>query len=325
LLYPLATGGETRVVTDAAALQAAQEKAFFTDNPGATLKHILMSFVFLNPSGAPPGNRFVSVVKDKESIETFTCFAAYCDGRLATETPHTRNLAGLLETSHPVEYVVEHFRHHDKARAAHFRLLREDDVVQIDAPDLPAPGTIVYPYRVALHLPAILLETDETGQTPLQTFDEAALEARFRAAFIHAYPKVDEYRLGKLNLSTSYAPLHGWPIVSDAFEGYLRGVGEAQQGLDRVMVIEPRVSVDLHGAMHDALMGANAFAEMPEFLPPEPASIAERLDRMAETHLGRPCPGCFKIELPVVTNDKIKVEPREPKSYSLSYYRITAP
>ncbi len=325
LLHPLATGDGVRAVTDAGALMAAQPRAFYTDNPGAALRRTLLSIVFLSPPGMPPSNRFVTVVKDKETETEFTCYAAYCNGTTDLTPRHERDLAGLLEASQPVEYVQDSFAHHDKARAAHFRLLKNPDVVLIDPPNLPAPGTLVFPHRVILNLPAILLETDATGETPVTPFDQQDLEARFRAAFTHAYPKTDEYRLGAMNVTTYFPPERGWPVVSDQIEGYLQGADGVHTGLDRLMVIEPSIAVELHAPMQEALLGPDAFALMPEFLPPEPPSVADRLSQLAAVHLGGPCPDCFKIELPVATVDGIRVDKVKPIPFILSYYRIVAP
>ena len=325
LLHPLATGGDVRAVTDVQAMRAAQGKAFYTDDPGEQLKITMLSILFLSPAGMPPDGRFATILRDKAVLETFTCYPAYCNGTYDTDSPHSRDLAGLLDASLPVEWITESYPHHDEARAAHWRALENPAVVQIEPPNLPAPNTIVFDRRLHLRLPAVLLEADDTGSTPLAPFDEDAYLARFTAAFTHAYPETEAYRLGALNISTLYPPPNGWIIVSDHLDGSLKTEDGAARGLTGIIVKEPSISINLTASMADRLTGPDPFSDMPEFMRPEPASVAERLDALAHEVLGQPCPGCFQIELPVATMDVIRVRNAKPPSYSLSYYRVVTP
>ncbi|KRS14680.1 hypothetical protein XM53_02990 [Roseovarius atlanticus] len=322
LLHEQVTGDGLRVVRDADALKAAQGQAYYTDNPGAQLKRTLLSVVFLSPPGMPPDGAFVTVLQDKQAVETYRCYRAFCAGNEAFDPPHERDMAGLVEASEPVDLVTENFDHHDAARARMFKLMQDPDVVLIEPPDLPAPGTIVFPARVRLSLPAILLEVDESGHQPVEPFDEAALEARFIAGFTHAFPETDAYRLNPMHVGRLYPSQHGWPVVGKEIDGYLRDTDGELRGLGGIMVIEPSLTVDLTERIVEALQAEDAFAAMPEFAPPEPPFVAERLAEMAEAYLGHPCPECFKIELDVATVDGIRVERLDAPSFLLSYYRI---
>src|SRR6056297_2666036 len=129
LLYPQATGGGMRAVLDKEVIRAAQGRAFFTDDPTTELKRTLLSIVFLSPAGRPPNNAFVSIIHNKEIAQTYRCYVAYCSGSYDSETSDTRDLAGLLDASVPVKYVMKDFAHHDQARAAHFRALRDPVII----------------------------------------------------------------------------------------------------------------------------------------------------------------------------------------------------
>lgn len=322
MLHPLATGGDWRVVTDQTALRAAQPTAYYTDKPGETMKLLLLSILFMSPPGNPPDGRFATLIRGKEEVKSFTCAPVFCtSGEIGGDARHQRDLAGLLEASKPVELITERFAHPDKVRAAHFKALRDESIVLIEPAELPPPGTIMYPARVRLDLPAVLLDTDESGNTPLTPFDEAEYRARFVAAFTHAYPETDAYRLGPIDFSYIYPPQTGWPVVSDAFEGYLYDEQEHLRGIDRIMVVKPYLLVDLTPRLADALMGPDPFSRMPDFAR-EPETLAPRLDALAEEVLSRPCPGCFKIELPVKTVDAIRVTRSKPPTFTLSYFRI---
>ncbi|MBY5989311.1 hypothetical protein [Roseovarius atlanticus] len=322
LLHEQATGDGLRVVRDAAALKAAQGQAYYTDNPGAQLKRTLLSILFLSPPGMPPDGAFVTVLKDKQRVETYRCYRAFCAGTEAFDPPHERDMAGLVEASEPVELVTERFDHHDAARGRMFKLMQDPEVALIEPADLPAPGTIVFPQRVRLSLPAILLETDETGHAARVPLDQDTLEARFAAAFAHVFPETDAYRLNPMRVSEIYPPQPGWPVVGEDVDGYLRDPDGDLRGLDGIMVIEPSLTVDLTERMVEALQAEDAFAAMPEFAPPEPPFVADRLAEMAEAHLGRPCPDCFRIELPVATVEGIRVDRLDPPSFTLAHYRI---
>ena len=320
ILHPMATGGDIRVVTDTNTLRAAQGKAYYTDDPGEQAKVLLLSVLFLSPPGMPPNSQFASVVQNKEVVEHFRCYPAFCNGTYEGDPPHTRNLAGLLEASEPVEQVTDFFRNPEDARAAHFRALGDPSIVQIDPPDLPPPNRVVYPNRLILSLPPVLLETDDTGQEPLEPFDKADFTARFTAAFAHAYPQTEAYRLGKMHLSTSYPPLYGWPIVSDQLDGYLRDDAGELRGIKRLMMIVPSIAIELTPALAETLQAPDPFDAMPAYTR-EPDSLSAQLDALAEEVLGTPCPDCFKIELPVATVEDIHVRPVDPIDYTLSYLR----
>lgn len=324
LLHPMATGGDPRAVVDVAALKRAQGKAFYMDATGEQLKTTLMSTAFLSPAGNPPNSRFVSILRNKKVEAEFICYPAYCNGVLKTHAPHTRDLAGLLEASVPVEHVTESYLRPDKVHAAHYRAMQNPEVVQIDPPDLPPLNKFVFPHRMILHLPAVLLEANESGTKPLVPFDEADYLARFTAAFQHAYPMIEAYRLKDLNLTTYYPPEDGWPVVSAEFKGHLRDSEGQIKGINRIMVIEPSIAIELTYGIYSDLQGDDPFTLMPEFAA-EPVGLSERLSRLAETELDRPCPDCFKIELPVATVDQIKVVTVDPVSFSLSYIRIKTP
>jgi len=320
ILHPMATGGDIRVVTDTSALRAAQGKAYYTDDPDQQSKVLLLSLLFLSPPGMPPDSQFASVVQNKEVVEHFRCYPAFCNNTYLADPPHARDLAGLLEASAPVEQVTDFFRNPEDARAAHFRALRNPRIVQIDPPDLPPPNRVVYPNRLILSLPPVLLETDETGQEPLEPFDKTGFTARFTAAFAHAYPETETYRLGKMRLSTSYPPLYGWQIVSDQLDGYLRDDSGDPRGIKRLMMIEASVAIELTPALADILLGPDPFVAMPAFAR-EPDGLSQQLDALAKEVLGTPCPDCFKIELPVTAVEDIHVRPVDPIDYTLSYLR----
>lgn len=324
LLHPMATGEGLRAVTDPDALRRAQGTAFYTDDPGRAAKLLLLSVVFMSPPGKPPDSLFVTVLRQKEVLETYRCHPAYCNGTYETETPHTRDMAGLLEASLPVTHHDETFRHHDLARAAHFRLLNDPAIVRIDPPDLPPPGTLVYPARVVLSLPVLLIETEADGQTPLVPFDEAEFTARFTAAFEHVFEETEAYRMGPIRTSTHYPPQQGWPVVSEEIEGPLRTNDGTPRGIDRYLVIEPEVTLDLMPDMARRLLEPGAFAAMPAFTR-EPDSLRTRLDALAEEALSAPCPGCLRIELPVTTVGDIHARRAEPQEFFLSYYRVVTP
>ena len=253
LLHEQVTGDGLRVVRDQAALQAAQGQAYYTDNPGAQLKQTLLSILFLSPPGMPPDGSFVTVLKDKLRVETFRCYRQFCAGGGSFDPPHERDMAGLVEASEPVELVTERFDHHDAARARMFKLMQDPDVALIEPADLPAPGTIVFPQRMRLNLPAILLETDETGYAARVPFDRDAFEARFAAGFGHVFPESDAYRLNTMRVSEIYPPQQGWPVVGDGVDGYLRDEDGTMRGLGGVMVIEPWLTVDVTEGMADRL------------------------------------------------------------------------
>ncbi|WP_371226653.1 hypothetical protein [Roseovarius sp. 2305UL8-3] len=320
ILHPMATNGDMRVVTDPDALRAAQGKAFYTDDPDARTKVLVLSLLFLSPPGIPPDSQFVSVVQNKTVVEHFKCYPAFCNGIYRGDPPHARNLAGLLEASHPVERITESFRNPDNARAAHFRALKDPQIVQIDTPSLPPPNRAIYPNRVILSLPPILLETDETGQEPIEPFNEAEFTARFTAAFTHAYPDTEAYRLGEMRFSTSFPPESGWPVVSDQLDGYLRDDSNGPRGLKGFLMTEPVVAVELIPAMAETLQGPDPFHAMPAFAR-EPVGLSDQLDALAAQELGRPCLDCFKIELPATPADNIHVRPVDPVDYTLSYLR----
>lgn len=321
MLHPLATGGDLRVVTDQNVLRAAQSTAFYTDKPGEATKMMLLSILFLSPPGNPPDNSFATLIRGKEEIRRFTCYPLYCNGSTGKDEPHSRDLAGLLQASRPVEFVTESFALPEKTRAAHFRALKKDNIVLIEPPSLPPPGWINFPARVRLDLPPVLLDTDESGTEAISPFDEAEYRARFTAAFTHAYPESDAFRLGSISFTTYYTPQYGWPVVSEEFDGYLYDEQDELRGIDRIMVIEPRLSIDLTPRLAETLLGPDPFTHLPDFTR-KPETLEPRLDALAEEVLGRPCPGCFKIELPVATVDTIKVTRTEPPIYTLSYYRI---
>lgn len=324
LLHPQATGSGTRAVLDNDVIRAAQGKAFYTDDPTTALKRTLLSIVFLSPAGSPPNNVFVSIIRNKEIAQTYLCYVSYCNGSYDTDTPHTRDLAGLLAASVPVEYVMKDFAHHDQARAAHFRALRDPEIVLIEPPDLPAPSTVVYPNRLRLSLPAQLIETDaQTGQ-PVIPFDEPLFEARFAAAFEYAFPDTEAYRLSSMDFALTYPPTQGWPVVSDRFETrYLQDEKGNLLGLDRIALMQPILYIDLIPDLAQRLQEPGAFSDMPEFSL-EPEDLSARLDALAADVLGEPCPGCFQIELPVSSLDGIKVEKSAPASYTLHYYEVAS-
>jgi hypothetical protein len=124
-----------------------------------------------------------------------------------------------------------------------------------------------------------------------------------------------------MQFSTYYPSLYGWPVVSDEIEGYIRDANDEFHGIKRLMIMEPKISISLTSAMAAELTAPDAFAAMPEFAR-EPDNLSDRLDALALEVLGRPCPGCFKLELPVATVDGIKPREVEPTEYSLSYLRI---
>lgn len=319
MLHSLATGGEQRAVLDSAALKSAQGKAYYTDNDTGMLARLALSILFLSPSGYPPESGFVSVIRNKEVIRTHHCYVPFCRGQNDTKPPHERELAGLLEASLPVEFIDEEFDHHDKARAAHYRLLNDERVVFVYPPDLPPPNTIVFPRRVRLNLPAQLLNTDETGIEALTPFDGKEFRTRFAAAFSHAYPETEAYRLGKLQIQTLYAPAVGWPVISTETGKHVQNIG-----VDRIMVVEPSIVVDATETTARALLGPSPFSLMPEFAA-EPEDVSQRLDMLAQSYFGHPCPGCFSIGLPVASVDDIKVTPVKPQSFTLFHYRIASP
>ncbi|MFK7939428.1 MAG: hypothetical protein AB8B82_08620 [Roseovarius sp.] len=321
ILHGLATDGDVRAITDPDALRAAQGKAYYTDNPREQGKMLILSLLFLSPAGMPPDSQFATVVRNKEVVEHFRCYVPFCSGSQQFDPPHERDLAGLLEASQPVERLIEKSLKPEDIRAFHFKALRDDRIVQIDPPDLPPPNTVIFPKRIRLSLPPVLLETGEFGEEPLVPFDEDDYRARFTAAFEHAYPQTEAYRLGKIGFSTSYPPLYGWPVVSDEFDGYLRDDKDELRGIKRLMMKQPYLSISLSETMAANLMAPDAFAAMPEFAR-EPDGLSDQLDALALEVLGRPCPDCFKIELPVDTVDVIKPREVAPTEYYLSYLRI---
>jgi hypothetical protein len=324
LLHDLATGAGLRAVTDQDVIRAAQGKAFYTDDPSQAAKHVLLSVVFLSPPTGPVMTPFVTIIRDKNAVETYRCYEAYCSQRYETDTPHTHDLSGLLDASVPVALVTKQFAHHEQARAAHFRALRNPAIVMIEPPHLPAPSTIVYPRRLRLTLPAQLIDADAQTGEPIIPFDESLFEARFAAAFAYAYPDTEAYRLGPMRFDMFYPPAQGWPVVSDRFDtSYIHDDRENLIGLDRIAVVEPSLVIDLIPDMAEQLQTPDAFADMPAFSL-KPKDLSTRLDRLAEELLGEPCPGCLQIELPVQTGEGIKVEQRDPVSYKLHYYEVVA-
>lgn len=321
MLHPLATGGDLRAVTDQGALRKAQPKAFYIDKTGAaeTRLHV-QTPVLRSPVGAQDSS-FATLIRVKEEIRRFTCHTLPCNGKTNEDAPPIRDLAGLVEASRPITLITESFALPEKARAAHFRALRDDSIVLIEPPNLPPPGRVSFPARVRLDLPPVLLDTDETGTRPLPPFDEAEYRARFVAAFTHAYPETDAYRLGEISFTHYSTPRLGWPVVSDEFEGYLLDEQDELRGINRIIMLEPRLTIDLTPRLTKALLGPDPFEHLPDFSR-EPETLEPRLDALAEEVLGRPCPGCFRIELPVGEVDAIKVTRSEPPTYTLSYYRI---
>ncbi len=171
-----------------------------------------------------------------------------------------------------------------------------------------------------LSLPPVLLDTDETGQETLEPFDEADFTARFTAAFAHAYPETEAYRLGEMRFSTTYPPLYGWQVVSDQHEGYLRDNTGELLGIKHLLMIEPSIAIELTPAMAETLQEPDSFDAMPAFAR-EPNNLSGWLDALAVEALGIPCPDCFKIELPVATVERIHIRPVDPIDYTLTYLR----
>lgn len=313
LLHDQVTGDGLRVVRGAEALKDAQALPIDADGPDAPLQETLMSAASLVDRETAPTTAFVSVLKDKAVTASFSCRRQACGG---DDWPFKADLSALVAASEPVTLVTESFDHHDKARAEMWRLLQDPDVALIAPPDLPPPGTIVFPARVRVSLPAVLLETGEGGVTPAEPFDEAALAARFAAGFAHVFPETDAYRLGPLEVRRVYPPQGGWRIVGAGVDG------EGLRGLEGVMALAPSLRIDLTERMAGAIRAEGAFDEMPQIVPPAPPIVAERLAQMAEARLGRPCAGCFRIGLPVGSVEGYRVEDLDPPAFALSHYRI---
>lgn len=256
ILHPLATGGAARVVTDQAVIEAAIDRAYFRDDPDAP------------PRASGPDTAFASIIRNRELARVHHCRAALCrearDGH--------RDLAGLLEASHPLEEITESFGHHHDARNRHWKLMNDPDVVLIEPPNLPAPSAIVYPARLILDLPTIKL-----GPDPAQLPDMAEYRARLTAAFGHAYPDSAAYRLGEITMRQSES------------EG--------------IALLEPAISVEVIPSLKTRLLGAEAFADMPEFTP-----ILS--------------PSGPSVPLPIPSVGAISVTEVAPVRYTLTHQRI---
>jgi hypothetical protein len=99
VLHPLATGGETLAITDTAALSAAAETAFYTDDPAAERRLVLLSVLFLSPPGVSPRQPYASLFMDGAEVATLTCFRLHCEA-----ADHVRDLAGLVEAGRPASF-----------------------------------------------------------------------------------------------------------------------------------------------------------------------------------------------------------------------------
>lgn len=299
ILHEEVTGSGWRVVRDSEVLRAAQGIARGAETQGAPL---------------------VSILRDKEVIATHRCPTQDCAGGGGVD------LTALLAASLPLRHVLREFAHHEQARAAHFRALRDPDVIMIEPPNLPPPSDIVYAHRLHLTLPPQLIATDTAQEQPAPPFDEALFEARFAAALGYAYPDTEAYRLGRMSFTTVTPPQGGWPVVSDRAENQAkdhkpRDADGASLGLDGIMMIVPEVIVDLIPDLARRLRAPGAFAEMPDFNL-RPQDLDTRLDALAREVLGHPCAGCFTLALPVADPDAIKVEERPPVRFTLSYYEV---
>ena len=167
MLHPPATGNGHRVILDQTVLLAAQPAAIELDKARRVKAASPLFGPFPGPADTRSDTGLATLIRNKQMVDHFTCDPAECSLSADTTFGQLPNLADLIAASHPVELVTDIFQHHDKARAAHFRALKNDRIVLIQPPKLPAPNTIVFTDRLRLRLPAVLLDTDDSGTSPL--------------------------------------------------------------------------------------------------------------------------------------------------------------
>ncbi len=234
ILHPAATGNGLRGLRDDAVIRAAWDRIRYTapadDTPEGVQNRTggqARGQTGVQTQGRSRGDPLISVLAAGAVTHVFRCQAARC---------RATGLEPLRDASVAVAYIREEFAHHAAARKRHWALLGDPAVLLVEPPNLPAPSTIVYPARVTLELPTIVPAADAPGLP-----DIAIYRARFAAAFAHAFPDTEAYRIGEISLAE-------------------RQIGTAR-------VIEPLVSLEVIPALKERLFGAAPFAAMPAFSP----------------------------------------------------------
>ncbi|WP_281967538.1 hypothetical protein [Roseovarius nanhaiticus] len=292
LLHEMATGEGLRIVTDRSALKAAQGKAYYTDDPGAQTRLTLMSILFLSPPGTSPRVPMATLLVDGAEVAQYTCFSLHCSGEGQYGAHHRRDLAGLIAASRPATSKHVFFDTADAAWAAHDALAARADVVLAPRPEWPARGAPYLDHRIYMRPGAMLMPVGDDGAPP--RIDEAAFEARFRAAFLDTFPQGDaSYRFGRMQFDYLSNAL-GWRVVTP--DGTPLTVGAEPVQLPGWGAAQPRVTLRATREMADRLTAAGALDALPEF-GEEPPELAADIDALVARATGAPCPGCYRIEM----------------------------
>jgi hypothetical protein len=148
VLHPLATGGEALAITDTAALSAASETAFYTDDPATERRLVLLSVLFLSPPGTSPRQPYASLFMDGEEVATLTCFSRHCEA-----ANHVRDLAGLVEAGRPATYDFLEITGVDSTRAEAAAIAADPDRLLVRGAGQLPPQAARFDGYVLLDLP----------------------------------------------------------------------------------------------------------------------------------------------------------------------------
>ncbi len=184
ILHPLATGGDTVVITDPAILSAATETAFYTDNQTQEARLVLLSILFLSPPTTSTRSAYASLFQDGREVATLTCFRLHCQGEEAE-----RDLAGLLSAGRPVVDEVETVTGLDAIRTREAALLSGPDIFVTNGAEQLPPLAERFPGYVWLSLPSVVAPVEDQtlyDPGPLEARLDTEVDGALRAAEIDA-------------------------------------------------------------------------------------------------------------------------------------------
>ena len=297
ILHGAGPQGEDLVVTDTAALQAAQNDAFVTSESTAGQA---LGAIAVTGTDIPPEQMIASLYRDDSLVLHVTCASTTC-GDFAAKG-HV-DLAGLDQVADPLIRIEDSYGDYAGYLDALAAIAADPDFALLGLrpnPDETHP-VAQSTAKASMALPTIVRSADQ----PLDVNTHTALLSALLQDTLPEGISVDAVTIRDL----------GAPVVVDADNGRPATAGGQQILFPAVRFYTPYVAIsgasDVPNRALDALTDQTLLRV--DYADEAKAFIAS---------LGVPCPDCFAIEAQGDTYAAATVIHRQPETYPLSYYDL---
>ncbi|MEN8918462.1 MAG: hypothetical protein ABF254_07685, partial [Octadecabacter sp.] len=286
------TGQKAMVVTDQAALAAAQNAAFVNaaTTDGGT--------VALMTSGVPPQHAFATLYRDDALIAALTCTTTPCGGYASQDM----NITSLLAVAQPLVGIQDAFDSHGEYLATIEAIAQNSNYMFLDLrPNDPFP---LEPQsaRMELALPTLISLADTT-------FDTNVASALARTIVEPLLP--DGAQISEVVFTTT-----GEGLVADGDSGTPVLAGGAPIPFPDVKFTSVTVHVEGTATLSDAAL--DSLSEQPL----QRTDYQDAFETFVTERLQSGCADCFSVKMRGDFYDEATVIVSAPENYRLDYYDL---